>query len=229
MPPKFEEYPTEAEALIVGWNYCQPQEARRTALCINLQELLAELGLDPSKVSAQSVDSLLHDPNKSAGKRYLDLSAAMAAADVQRRGQSQLQEPVLAARLGLEVTSQKLADDYAMLLNASKSPNVSQLRRQIADTYPVVKELLAARMKFDNNIGQYRKVVIQEQLGLALEHADLFKLAAQSNMNVEKAFAAIIGDKGLQTKILGYVTDPKTKSGLQESFDFISGLTAEKK
>lgn len=204
-------------------------EVRRTALCVNMQESFSELGLDPTKVTEQSVDALLHDPTKVAGKRYLEFSAAMAAAEPRRRKELQLEQPIFAARLNLDVTSQKIADDYAMLLNASKSQDVARLRRQIADTYPAVKELISTRIKFDSDIAQYRKVVVQNQLGLALEHADLFNYASESNLNVEKAFAAIIGDKGLQTKILGYVTDEKTKSALEDSFDFITSMIGQSK
>ena len=204
-------------------------ETRRALLCDNLLEVLQEIGISPTNATGEAVDAVFRNSNSETGKQYFEFCAAMNAAEPPQRRQLQLRHPVFAARLSLNISSQQIADHYAILLKSRKSADRGQLRRQIADEYSFVKDLVVAREKFKKDISQYREVVLHQQLGLALEHADLFNYAAQSNLNVEKAFANVIGDKGLQTQVLGYVHDEKVKSSLQDSFQLISNLLEEKK
>jgi hypothetical protein len=199
-------------------------ELMRTKIADNLLTDFLDLGIDPSTVTASSVERALSNQASTVGKRFSLFRDAMNAATDLRRDELRYQYPVFASILDLRVSSQQIADDYVMLIGARSSPNVSELRSKVADKYPTLQNLRSIRERFAKALADYREIMVQKQLGLALEHADLFVFAAESNLNIEKAFSSVIGDKALQSEILGAVHDPKIQSTLSESFDLVTKL-----
>jgi hypothetical protein len=184
----------------------------------------SELGFSAGDIHAASVEKLLSNSTNGVGRRFASFRDAMNAASESRRDELRFQFPIFAALLDLRITPQQIAEDYTSLLGARTAPNVRALKKTVTDKYPAVRDLVAARDRFSKSLVAYRNVIIDKQLGLALQHADLFTYAAQGDINIEKAFASVIGDKGLQSQILGAVHDPKAREAVEESFSFATKL-----
>lgn len=200
-------------------------ESRRTSVILELQKLGIPHKNSMDTFSGAQIEADLANASMSWKADYERLGVAMAASasDPAERDRLEGLHPVLAAIQSLKLSPEEVAA-HVKLLYESRG-RIRTIRETLTKDYPYVNRAVVAKEQSLKTLDDFSHAIAQ-QARLAKTHADLFEFASKSNIDVAKAFGAVLSDEGLQGQVLGLVKDDRWKSSASDALKILNDLLA---